>query len=252
MARTSPTGRKTPRCRRIAIRNRWPWRNAARCWPRRRNAAKADSAVAGAAPPRPQRPHPPRVAPERRQLAHRRQQRAMPQALRARRPAPLPHAAAVRRPTPAGWKALTQPPPGMRNPPRKEPTDRPRTAADVALPPPKRRHPQKARRSRARRPAKHRRRARGADELARATSDTPGSAQSPAVLSQAQGRGGAFRRSIASLRRAGGHGWTPRACAKQGLRSAMGGSSAHHQGLWTTSPTWIVSEAPTISPKLRF
>ena len=32
---------------------------------------------------------------------------------------------------------------------------------------------------------------------------------------QAQGRGGAFQRSIASLRRAGVHGGTPRACAKQ-------------------------------------
>ncbi|HXS20795.1 MAG TPA: 23S rRNA (adenine(2030)-N(6))-methyltransferase RlmJ [Steroidobacteraceae bacterium] len=36
-----------------------------------------------------------------------------------------------------------------------------------------------------------------------------------ALSGQAQGRGGAFQRSTASLRRAGVHGGTPRACAKQ-------------------------------------
>jgi len=31
---------------------------------------------------------------------------------------------------------------------------------------------------------------------------------------------------VRRMRRTGGHGWTPRACAEQGLRSAMPGSGA--------------------------
>src|SRR6185312_15923483 len=44
---------------------------------------------------------------------------------------------------------------------------------------------------------------------------TPADVDARADRSPARGRGGAFQRSIASLRRAGVHGWTTRACAEQ-------------------------------------
>jgi hypothetical protein len=54
----------------------------------------------------------------------------------------------------------------------------------------------------------------------------------PPHVAEGAGKNRAFARDRAGpgrvrrMRRTGGHGWSPRACAQQGLRSAMPGSSA--------------------------
>src|SRR5512146_2392835 len=60
------------------------------------------------------------------------------------------------------------------------------------------------------------------------------------------------RRRSRARRPAKRHLPAPAASNNSRIRHGRCPAAADDQGLWTTSPTWIVSEEPTIRPKLRF